>query len=149
VARAGRPLATVALAVVAGAAVLGACGDDTADGIEERHWFLVALGDAVDPIPADPGRLATALFEDGGVTGDGPCSAYSAPYQLSEEEGTISVGDIATTRARCGEPGLDDQETRYFTYLPMAQEFTVDHESLRIVVEGDRVLLFREDVGDG
>jgi len=129
-------------------ASLVACGGGGPIGLEDREWFLVALGDPDLPTPTDPARPATATFAQGQVSGRGPCNGFRATYQLATEdepENTLSIGDVASTRALCGDPVLDDQETRYLSYLPMAVSYTLEDGTLRIDTARGPILVFSDE----
>jgi len=140
------------MAVAAPLALLVACGGGGPSGLQDREWFLVALGDPDEPTPTDPTRPATATFADGLLSGRGPCNEFRASYRLAgddEPDDTLSIGDVASTRALCGDAALDDQETRYLSYLPIAVAYTVEDDTLRIDTARGPVLVFHEEAGGG
>lgn len=78
-------------------------------------WELVDLGGT----PALQDRKPTLEFpEPGRVSGNASCNRYSGPVELGD--GTIRVGQLATTRMACT-PEVDVQEKAFLVALQNAR----------------------------
>jgi heat shock protein HslJ len=84
--------------------------------------------------------MPTARFElgatTGTVTGSGGCNGYHATFS-SGEDGTIRISPAAATRKMCPEPGVMDQETRFFRALESAERFRIEGDRLELRTGSD------------
>jgi heat shock protein HslJ len=88
------------------------------------------------------GTEITAIFgQDGALSGSAGCNDYNASYAAeaapSGAEGTISIGQAATTRKFCAEPeGTMEQESLYLAALQMAEVYRIDGDRLQLRTSG-------------
>ena len=96
----------------------GAPGEKTVPGAQSllgSGWELVDLGGT--PVLSD--RKPTLDFPEAGrISGNASCNRYSGPVELGD--GTIRVGDLATTRMACT-PEIDAQEKAFLVALQNAR----------------------------
>ena len=90
------------LVVVGGILVLllTACGGSTLSDIEGTTWKFTAYDIGAGVTDALPGTEATALFEDGTVSGSDGCNEFTGSYELSSGN-MIDVGPLASTQRAC------------------------------------------------
>ena len=76
---------------------------------------------------------ATALFEDGRVTGSGGCNSYQGAYETGQAGGhnTLKIGPLAATMMMC-DPAIMDQEDAFLSALQAATAYRLEGESLII-----------------
>jgi len=90
------------------------------DALEGKTWTLAQFDDG-SPVP--PGRLITAIFGGGKVTGSGGCNRYSATV-ISSAPGVLKVGAISATKMACmGATGTNEQ--RYFAGLEKVEGYAL------------------------
>jgi heat shock protein HslJ len=101
-------------------------------------WELVDLGGT--PVLSD--RKPTLEFPEAGrISGNASCNRYSGPVELGD--GTIRVGDLATTRMACT-PEVDAQEKAFLVALQNARRTEIVGGQLVITTESmEKPLLFR------
>ena len=76
-------------------------------------------------------RLATAMFEDGKVSGHAGCNTFNASYEITDDR--ISMGPAMTTRMHCAEPdGIMDQEQEYLAALSRARTYELTDNGLKL-----------------
>lgn len=80
--------------LIAAAALLASCADESLTGEAEGRFVLAEIDGT-----AFPARATLELGEDGAISGEAPCNRYSgtltAPYPWFE------TGPLATTRMAC------------------------------------------------
>ena len=101
-------------------------------------WELVDLGGT--PVLSD--RKPTLEFPEAGrISGNASCNRYSGPVELGD--GTIRVGDLATTRMACT-PEVDAQEKAFLVALQNARRTEIVGGQLIIQTESlEKPLHFR------
>jgi heat shock protein HslJ len=107
--------------------------------LEGRRWRLVAWRAADggrETVPPDV--EATALFEDGSVTGRGGCNGFRAPYELTADR--LSVGEIASTMMACAEPAMR-VESAYHAGLARVAAARVADDALELLDAGGGIVL--------
>ena len=109
--------------------------------LEGRRWRLVSWRAADGSREAVPPDVeATALFEDGAVTGRGGCNGLRASYELAG--GRLAIGPVASTMMACAEPAMR-VESGYHAGLARVAAMRVTEDTLELLDdEGDIVLAF-------
>ncbi len=101
-------------------------GDTTVASLTANPWLLVVSGEAGNGTVVQEGTVLTAVFNaDGTLVGSGGCNNFSGTYQAADD-GSITVGPLASTQAFCEEGG--DQEQTYFAALQGVTHFLVNEE---------------------
>jgi len=145
--RAPRTLLPVA-AFVAAAALVAACGgaspspssepseppaaspvpEGAGVALEGTRWVLVrGLAELLD------GTTVDAVFEDGRVSGQGPCNRYFA--DVTVESAALTIGPVGATKMSCG-AGIDTAERAYFGALGWTEAHTIVGSTL-MLLDGD------------
>jgi heat shock protein HslJ len=94
-------------------------------------WEAVSVNDGRQAvISIDEAGQPTARFGDGTITGFGGCNRYTASYSIGD--GTIEIGPAAATRKMCPQPGVMEQETRFFAALETAATYSIDRDRLEL-----------------
>ena len=113
----------------------------TMTSFEGRRWRLVgwlAADGSREAVPPDV--EATAVFEDGAVTGRGGCNGFRATYELVGER--LAIGPVASTMMACAEPAMR-VESGYHGGLARAASARVADDTLDLLdAGGDAVLSF-------
>lgn len=78
----------------------------------------------------DMSHSSIQLNEDGSVTGNGGCNAYTGSYTL--EGNTLTFGPMAATMKMCAE-ALSDQEMRFFQSLAAPLTIKMENGLLNLV----------------
>ena len=120
----------LALAVPLAVAVLVAagCGDSgSAPSLEGTSWRLTGWS-ASSLDPAD--FTITAQFADGKIGGTSAVNTYGGPYEAGED-GSFSVGDLASTMMAGPEPDMR-AETIYLELLGAAKSYSAEGETLTL-----------------
>lgn len=129
--RTALPILLLALAVplVAAALVVSGCGSGgdsgSAPSLEGTSWRLTGWS-ASSLDPAD--FTITARFADGKIGGKSAVNTYGGPYEAGED-GSFSVGDLASTMMAGPEPDMR-AETIYLQLLAEASSYAVEGETL-------------------
>jgi heat shock protein HslJ len=77
------------------------------------------------------GTQITADFNNGALSGNGGCNAYSGAY--TAVDGAITVMPLAVTMMLCVEPeGVAEQEAAYLAALQAAARYTLDGGQLTL-----------------
>lgn len=115
------------LAVIAGAGVWAA-RSGSAGALDGTSWRLI-------------GGTATARFEGGEISGDGPVNLYSGEYE-AKRDGSFSVGALTMTE-RGASPELMQAEADFFSALDAAERYAVEGDALALYGgNGDQLLRF-------
>ena len=132
--RTALPILLLALAVPLVAAALGVagCGSDGGDSgsapsLEGTSWRLTGWS-ASSLDPAD--FTITAQFADGKIGGKSAVNTYGGSYEAGED-GSFSVGDLASTMMAGPEPDMR-AETIYLQLLAEAKSYAVEGETLTL-----------------
>ena len=127
--RTALPILLLALAVplVAAALVAAGCGSGGAASLEGTSWRLTGWS-ASSLDPAD--FTITAQFADGKIGGTSAVNTYGGPYEAGED-GSFSVGDLASTMMAGPEPDMR-AETIYLELLGAAKSYSVEGETLTL-----------------
>jgi heat shock protein HslJ len=135
-------LLLLVLPLAAAALVLAGCGsgDDSggAPSLEGTSWRLTGWSAS----SLDPTDFAiTAQFDDGKIGGTSAVNTYGGPYEAGED-GSFSVGDLASTMMAGPEPDMR-AETIYLQLLAEAKQYTVEGETLTLSdADGNASLIF-------
>ena len=128
------PILLLALAVPLAAAVLVAAGCGSGGGdagsapsLEGTSWRLTGWS-ASSLDPAD--FTITAQFADGKIGGKSAVNTYGGPYEAGED-GSFSVGDLASTMMAGPEPDMR-AETIYLELLGAAKSYSAEGETLTL-----------------
>lgn len=138
-------LATITIGVIGILMSLPAIAQQAQNAVPqtlEGRWQLVNMGERPTPPVSSPATPLTAEFSGGRLFGSGGCNQYTTSYQTTGAQ--LSVGTIASTRMACPEP-IMQQESRYFTALQGAQNYTINEQGLQITyqtAQGAGVLRF-------
>ncbi len=101
------------------------------------NWTLVSYGPSGAETPVLDGTTVTLGFESAAqLGGSGGCNSYGAEYTATN--GSLSVGDIASTLMACVEEGVTEQEQDYLTALSGANEYQI---------EGDQLIIWYDNGG--
>jgi len=86
---------------------------------------------------------ATALFEDGRVTGSGGCNSYQGTYETGQAEGhnTLKIGPLAATMMMC-DPAIMDQEDAFLSALQAATAYRLEDGSLVLEYPGGSLVFY-------
>jgi heat shock protein HslJ len=131
--RTALPMLLLALAVplVAAALIVAGCGSSgdsgSAPSLEGTSWDLTGWS-ASSLDPAD--FTITARFADGKIGGKSAVNTYGGPYEAGED-GSFSVGDLASTMMAGPEPDMR-AETIYLELLGAAKSYSVEGETLTL-----------------
>lgn len=135
-------LLLLVLPLAAAALFLVGCGsgDDSggAPSLEGTSWRLTGWSAS----SLDPADFAiTAQFDDGKIGGTSAVNTYGGPYEAGED-GSFSVGDLASTMMAGPEPDMR-AETIYLQLLAEAKQYTVEGETLTLSdADGNASLIF-------
>lgn len=93
--------------------------DGTAN-LLDREWLLTLVGEgAISPDPP-----ITITFGAGGqVSGSGGCNAYGGDYTL--EGGSLSIGDVFSTKMACIDPTASQNESAFLAALATVQTWGI------------------------
>jgi ABC-type amino acid transport substrate-binding protein/heat shock protein HslJ len=101
---------------------------DALNGSYVVATYRTAAGAQASPIAE---TQITADFNNGALSGNGGCNAYSGAY--SAADGAISVMPLAVTMMMCVEPeGVAEQEAAYLAALQEAAFYTLDGGQLTL-----------------
>ena len=107
--------------------------------LEGRRWRLVAWWDARGVREAVPPDVeATALFEDGALTGRGGCNGFRASYGVADD--LLAVGPILSTRMACVDRAMR-VETGYHDALARAAAARATDDALELVDTAGTIVL--------
>lgn len=81
-------------------------------------------------------ELTVAFGADGRVTGSAGCNTFMGGYK--QEDGTITIGPLASTRKLCAEPaGVMEQEAQFLAALESAATYQLDGDMLHLRTADD------------
>lgn len=125
-------LLLLAAPLLVAALVVAGCGSgdgdsDSAPSLEGTSWRLTGWS-ASSLDPAD--FTITAQFADGKIGGKSAVNTYGGPYEAGED-GSFSVGDLASTMMAGPEPDMR-AETIYLELLAEAKSYSVDGDTLTL-----------------
>jgi heat shock protein HslJ len=107
----------------------------TEEFLEAHDWVLRP---AVSSPSVEGGEQVTLSFDDGHLSGQGPCNLYRASYDLDAEQ-NLDIEAIATTKKLCDEPAMQ-AERHYIAALEAVTTVRVSDDRL-LLRHGDRVHL--------
>lgn len=154
VARLAAPIAVMALVLAAcssGGAASPSTGvaspenpsEATVDSptLEGTDWQLTDYaGPDGNTVPVPDKVAATALFQDGKVTGNAGCNNFNGTYTLDGDK--ITVGPLATTMMSCG-PVQDALEQAFVTAMGKVATWSLAGDTLELkTAEGKVGLVF-------
>lgn len=101
--------------------------------LQGTTWLLESIvsGEAASSLVA--GSQVSLAFAEGQLTGKA-CNNFRASATVSGSE--VKIGPVMSTKMACGEPGVNEQETRLFALLP---------KITGVAVKGDRLTLTAPD----
>jgi putative lipoprotein len=135
-----RPLTLLAAAAAMFTSVLGVSAQDAtptpAQGLEGSTWRLISLGvPGGEAILEQDSEITLNFTADGAFEGHGGCNTYSGTA-TANDDGTITVNPITSTRMACESDPITAQEIGYLTALENAVQYRV---------AGDRLMIWTED----
>jgi len=88
-----------------------------------------------------PGTTITAVFDASGqLSGSSGCNTYSANY--TSDATSISIGAPIGTQQLCSDPpGIMEQESAYWSVLPLASSYENSSSVLNIHDANGRIIL--------
>lgn len=115
--------------------------DGTAAALEGTRWILVrGLAELPD------GTTVDAVFEDGGIAGQGPCNRYFADATV--DGSSLTIGPVGSTKMSCG-PALDGAEQAYVAALGNVAAFAIAGSTLTLLdANGGELLVFEAGAAD-
>ena len=119
------------LALLFAAPLLSACS--AVQGLSGSSWQLVELNNEKLP----EGVTITLAFGDKSIEGSGGCNSYSATYERSDSNLTIS--DITSTLMYCEDSSA--YETEYFNALKSVGSFELAENQLTLSGDQDAIKL--------
>jgi heat shock protein HslJ len=132
----------VMVAVVAALVLAaGGCGDDDEGGsgadpgppTEADLDGRTFVSTGAEGFTLVPGTQVTLTFEDGNVSASAGCNTMSGPYEI--EDGTLEVGDMASTLIGCPDD-LQQQDETLQDLLTGGPGVTLDDEVLTLSGQG-------------
>ena len=104
--------------------------------LEATEWQATGINNGTGGVVStETTDRATAVFEDGQVSGNGGCNQFHATYEIDGER--ITIGPAAATRKLCAEPeGIMDQEQEYLSAFSRATTYTLARDKLELRDEG-------------
>lgn len=140
---------TVGALLLLVAVLLAACspsdeGATAATGLplEGTPWTLLSYDDGGSLTDVDQGVEATALFEEGQVSGSGGCNRFTAGY--TREGDALTIDPAATTLMACPEPA-SSVEAAVLAALDRTASFATDEATLTLSdADGTTLLVFAE-----
>ena len=118
--------------------------DPTFAGLGGMTWTLVSYGNPDSPQAALPEAPVTLVFSAEGIGGSAGCNTYGGGFQY--DAGTISFGNVVSTKVACEGAGVMEQESAYLNALSSANSFQISDGRLQIVYDSG-VLTFTSDAG--
>ena len=144
--RTGLLAAIIALLTVAGCAPTGPHEPEPTIGqplLRDTSWFLEALGASGNLHPALTTTEVTLSFTgESQVAGDAGCNSYFGQYS-SDENGTLAIGGLGSTKMFCNEPGVMQQEQDLLNALAAAERYSVEDGLLHISGGGMELVFTR------
>ena len=130
----GRPFPHSVTVTVHGRTYRG-CGGDTSAMITGEAWTVVELEGT-----ATAQRRPTITFgSDSTVTGNGGCNSFRGTYRITGEG--MDIGPVAATKMACGEPVLNQQESKFFGLLDQVTRFDVVDGRLELYAGDTRAII--------
>ena len=111
---------------------------DLTQELEAQKWRLDGADSSVTPRTAE---RVTLRFDDGAVSGQGPCNRYFGDFTTDLDSWTVTVTRLATTRKACDDRVMR-AETDYLRALEGEHEVEFDDRGFELVLEntaGDRL----------
>jgi len=103
-------------------------------------WDLKFIYNGEEWQPVIPGTTATAQFEGDQMSGSAGCNSYNATVTIEHDR--LTIGDVATTRKACADPGgVMDQETMFLSMLPSVTGYRAVGYALALVDADDQAIL--------
>jgi len=87
------------------------------------------------------GERVTLRFDDGAVSGQGPCNRYFGDFTTDLDSWTVTITTLATTRKACDDRTMR-AETDYLRALEQTHDVEFSDGSFHVVLEsssGDRL----------
>jgi heat shock protein HslJ len=96
-----------------------------------KTWVMTGYNNGKDAVQSGLADVrVTAVFgDDGKLTGKGGCNNYSGAYVA--KDGTLKVGQLATTMMACDQPVMD-QETAYLKALQTSTTYKIEGDKLTL-----------------
>ena len=110
--------------------------------LETTTWNLISYmdtnGKMTDVIQDSD---VTAVFSNGGISGNAGCNSYFGDYEITGSE--ITIGPVGSTLMYCESTGLMEQEFAYIADLGSAESYSITGSMLILADEaGNPVLVY-------
>lgn len=99
--------------------------------LEGTSWVLVSFGPTDNVTAVLPDSEPTLNFEEGQVNGHASCNSYSGEVTLGED-GTMTVGMLASTLMACADEAMMQQEADFMTALSQVTSYTLSGSQLTL-----------------
>lgn len=110
--------------------------------LQETSWLLQSYYDGVGAVVAViPGSTVSAIFDQSGqLSGNSGCNTYSTTY--TSDATSLTIGVVSGTQQLCSDPpGIMEQESAYWSSLPLASTYEISGNNLNIHDESGRIIL--------
>jgi len=106
-------------------------------------WKLTSYGPSDNLQTLVENTDITAQFDSEGkrVPGSSGCNSYFADYSFDPNKCELEISTVGATKKACLEPGVMQQEQKYFELLQNADKITVKGGELTIT-SGTQVLIY-------
>jgi heat shock protein HslJ len=97
------------------------------------NWMVLAYNNGRGAVTTvQSGTAMTVDFgADGIVSGNAGCNTYSGSYSYSDDEKSVSIGPLATTRMACPEPVMAEEQA-FLTALQASTQYEITSERLTL-----------------
>ena len=112
---------------------------------QDITWKLISYGLSGNLQTPVENTDITAQFDSEGkrVTGSSGCNSYFADYSFDSSKCGLEISAIGATKKACLEPGVMQQEQKYFELLQRAESLKVTGDELRIICGADVLVYMR------
>jgi heat shock protein HslJ len=129
--------AVLALSVGAAGCTSSGSGGDVSGELTRQDW----VAQTINGQPVIGYGRVTLSFAEGRVSGRSGCNQYSGPVEIGP--GTLSIGNLISTKMACAEPGLMQQESAYLSALRSAQRYRFGPDGVLIIATASGYLIYR------
>ncbi len=114
--------------------------------LQDTSWVLISFGPNDNQTAVLPGTEITLNFDGAQVNGSSGCNSYSAEATMGED-GTLSIGLVASTLMACLDEGVMQQESDFLAALAQVTSYTLSGTELTLHTN-DGSLLFTAAADD-
>lgn len=105
---------------------------DLTQELEAHKWRLDWRDSSVEP---RSGERVTLRFDDGAVSGQGPCNNYFGEFTTDLDSWTVTITRLAGTRKACDDRTMR-AEADYLRTLEQSHDVEFDDGGFHVVLEG-------------